>query len=99
MDNVQVNQAFLLQQEKVNDILRKGDKVNIQKKDDKKKEVKKDKKQENLVQDIKITPLIDYSKDCIDYGKEINQKEQEKTSYQKVDFEGSSSMNVAFNNY
>jgi hypothetical protein len=49
--------------------------VNIQKKDDKKKEVKKDKKQENVVSDIKISPLIEYNKESIDFGREINQKE------------------------
>lgn len=78
--------------------MRKGDRVNIQKKDDKKKETKKDnKKQENNIQEMKILPLLIIEN--IDYGRDLHPKEKEKHNYIKLDSEGTSSMNIAFNCY
>lgn len=101
-DNLQLYQGFMLQQDQVQEISKKGDKLNIQKKEEKKKEVKKDgKKTENSQAEIKIQKLLEVDGEAgpVDLGKDINQKEKEKNNYARMECEGFCSMNVAFNNY
>lgn len=84
------------------EISKKGDKLNIQKKEEKKKEIKKDgKKVESTQVEVKVQKLLEVDGESgpVDLGKDINLKEKEKSNYSRMECEGFCSMNVAFNNY